>query len=256
MEADLARRMKGSHSRADQHTRAYNNPNTHHKENIVDINTYRKPTKKKVVLLPKNLAQETYIDALDNPEVDIVFAVGPAGTGKSYIATLHAIKLLQNNIVDKVVITRPNVALDDKDIGFLPGDIYNKMAPWTRPILDIFEEYYSVKEIENMIENNIIELLPMAFIRGRTLKNSAILLDESQNTTKSSLLSVLTRIGEGSKIIVTGDIDQSDRGKINGLSDFLERYRPTNRIKVVEFQKQHVERHRVISTILGWYDQE
>jgi len=223
------------------------------KENIVDLNSYRKPTKQKVLLLPKNIAQEAYIDALENPRVDIVFATGPAGTGKSYIATLFAIKQLKDNVIQKIVITRPNIALDDKDIGFLPGDIYAKMAPWTRPILEIFEEYFSVKEIQAMIEENVIELLPMAFVRGRTLKNSVIIVDEGQNTTPNSMVSVLTRIGEGSKIVVTGDVDQSDRGQKNGLTDFIQRYESNDRIKLIQFTKQDVERHPVISTVLKWY---
>jgi len=255
MEDQLSRRIKHAHARAEHRTRGYNTQGNL-KENIVDINNYRKATKQKVVLLPKNLTQEAYIDALENSNINIVFATGPAGTGKSYIATLYAIRMLQQNQIQKIVITRPNIALDDKDIGFLPGDIYAKMAPWTRPILEIFEEYYSVKEITAMIEENIVELLPMAFVRGRTLKNSIILLDESQNTTPNSMISLLTRIGEGSKIVVTGDIDQSDRGKSNGLTDFLNRYQSTDRISVIQFEKKDVERHPVISTILRWYNQE
>jgi phosphate starvation-inducible PhoH-like protein len=247
----LSRRLKHAGYKADQKTRSYSNNQS--KENIIDINNYRKPIKQKVILLPKNLAQEAYIDALDNPKVDIVFATGPAGTGKSYIATLYAIQQLKEHVINKIVITRPNIALDDRDIGFLPGDIYAKMAPWTRPILEIFEEYYSVKEIQAMIEENVIELLPMAFVRGRTLKNSIVIVDEGQNTTPNSMVSVLTRIGEGSKIIVTGDIDQSDRGQKNGLTDFLNRFESHDRIKVIEFTKNDVERHPVISTILKWY---
>lgn len=246
----MAKKLRGS-NRAEIKTRY--NVNGNLKENIVDLNSYRKPTKQKVLLLPKNIAQEAYIDALENPRVDIVFATGPAGTGKSYIATLFAIKQLKDNVIQKIVITRPNIALDDKDIGFLPGDIYAKMAPWTRPILEIFEEYFSVKEIQAMIEENVIELLPMAFVRGRTLKNSVIIVDEGQNTTPNSMVSVLTRIGEGSKIVVTGDVDQSDRGQKNGLTDFIQRYESNDRIKLIQFTKQDVERHPVISTVLKWY---
>ena len=207
---------------------------------MVRLDEYQTQVKQKVKLLPKNLAQEKYIDALENDNINIVFAVGVAGSGKTYLATLWAISQLKAGAIDKIVITRPNIAVDDKDIGFLPGDIYQKMSPWTKPILDVFEEYYSVKDITFMIENNIIELLPLAYIRGRTLKNSAILLDEAQNTTKNSMMSALTRIGEGSKIIVTGDIKQSDRGKANGLTDFLDRFQGSNHINVCYFGKDSI----------------
>jgi phosphate starvation-inducible protein PhoH and related proteins len=231
--------------------------NKNDRGNIIELDQFSNTkTKNKVEIIPKNLKQETYLEQLYDPDVNVVFAVGSAGTGKTYLATLYAIKCLKEGLVNKVVITRPSVAVDDRDIGFLPGDIYSKMAPWTRPILEIFEEYYSPKTIASMIENNIIELLPLAYIRGRSLKSSIILVDEAQNTTKNSMMSALTRIGEGSKIIVTGDTKQSDRGRINGLTDFMDRYRPNKHIAVVEFEKQDIERHPLISTILNWYGEE
>jgi phosphate starvation-inducible protein PhoH and related proteins len=223
------------------------------RNNIIELEQFSRHLKQRVELIPKNLTQEKYIEKLEDPNTNIVFAVGPAGTGKSYLATLWSIQSLKNGTAQKVVITRPSISLDDKDIGFLPGDIFSKMAPWTRPILEIFEEFYTTKQIATMLENNVIELLPMAYIRGRTLKNSVILLDESQNTTPSSMQSALTRIGEGSKMIVTGDTKQSDRGTNNGLTDFLARYKTHSRVAVVEFEQRDVERHPVISTILGWY---
>ena len=254
-EDQLSRRIKHAHSRAENRTRGYNT-NGNLKENIVDINTYRKSTKQKVVLLPKNLAQEAYIDALENPNINIVFAHGYAGSGKTYLATLYAIQCLKNGTCDKIVISRPNIAVDDKDIGFLPGDIMKKMAPWTKPVLDVLEEYYSVKEITSMIEENVIELVPLAFIRGRTFKNSIVIVDEAQNTTKNSMLSALTRIGENSKIIVTGDTKQSDRGQENGLSDFLHRFKGSKHIAVCYFDRNSVERHPIIGEILKMYGEE
>jgi phosphate starvation-inducible protein PhoH and related proteins len=251
----LARKLKGSAQRAEYKTRSYN-AHGNLKENIVDFNNYRKPTKQKVTLLPKNLAQETYIDALENPNIDIVFACGYAGSGKTYLATLYAIQCLKNGTADKIVITRPNIAVDDKDIGYLPGDILKKMSPWTRPILDVLEEYYSVKEITGMIEENIIELVPLAYIRGRTFKNSVVIVDEAQNTTRNSMLSALTRIGEGSKMIITGDTKQSDRGHENGLSDFLKRFTNIKRIAVCHFDRKSVERHPIIGDILRLYGEE
>ena len=251
----MSRRNKRPFSRADHGKRGYNvNSNT--KENIIDIDSYRKPPKRKVELIPKNVAQERYIDALEDQNINIVFACGYAGSGKTYLATLYAIQCLKNGTCDKIVVTRPNIAVDDKDIGFLPGDILKKMSPWTRPVLDVFEEYYSVKEITSMIEENIIELVPLAFIRGRTFKSSIIIVDEAQNTTKSSMLSALTRIGEGSKMIVTGDTRQTDRGHENGLADFLSRFEKSRRIAVCHFDKKSVERHPIIGEILSLYGEE
>lgn len=228
----------------------------HVRDNIIELDQFKPNLKNKVDLIPRNLNQETYVDHMLNPRVNIVFAVGPAGTGKTLLATLYAIQCLKAGSVKKIVITRPNVAVDDRDIGFLPGDIYGKMAPWTRPILEVFEDYYTPKQIQTMLENNVIEILPMAFIRGRTLKHAVIILDEAQNTTRNSMVSALTRIGEGSKMIVTGDTKQSDRGDKNGLTDFLTRYTASDRIQVIEFDKLDVERHPVINTILNWYGEE
>jgi len=250
----LTRRLKRSTRANPREDRNIGNKRV--RNNIIELEQFNQHLKSRVELVPKNLNQETYIDKLEDPSVDIVFAVGPAGTGKTLLATLWAIQCLKDGTAKKVVITRPNIALDDRDIGFLPGDIYGKMAPWTRPILEVFEDYYSPKTIQNMLENNIIELLPMAYVRGRTLKNSVVILDEAQNTTKNSMISALTRIGDGSKMIVTGDIKQSDRGDHNGLTDFLARYRSHSRIAVIEFERQDVERHPVIGTLLKWYGEE
>ena len=183
--------------------------------------------------------------------------MGYAGSGKTYLATLFAIQQLRQGVVQKIVITRPNIAVDDKDIGFLPGDIMKKMAPWTKPVLDVFEEHYSIKDITTMIEEGVIELVPMAYIRGRTFKNAIVLLDEAQNTTPTSMLSALTRIGEGSKMVVTGDIKQSDRGmNNNGLADFVNRFDSSSRIRICKFDKDSVERHPVITEILRMYGEE
>ena len=233
----------------------YQNRRRQHQENIVDINAYRK-LKQRVTLLPKNLEQETFIEALENPTINIVFAVGAAGTGKTYLSTLYAIQCLKAGAVDKIVVTRPNVALDDRDIGFLPGNILQKMSPWTRPIFDVFEEYFSVKEIAGMVEENVIELVPLAYMRGRTFKNAIIILDEAQNTTKNSMMGALTRLGEGSKMIVTGDTRQTDRGEHNGLQDFVDRYEQSRRIQICYFGHKDIERHPVVGEILKIYKEE
>lgn len=249
----MSRRNKRSFNRAD---RVSFNTTTNLKENIIDINNFRKPTKQKVTLLPKNISQEAYIDALTDSNINVVFACGYAGSGKTYLATLYAIQSLKQGLCDKIVVTRPNIAVDDKDIGYLPGDILKKMSPWTKPVLDVFEEYYSTKEITYMIEENIIELVPMAYLRGRTFKNSIIIVDEAQNTTRTSMLSALTRIGDGSKMIVTGDTRQTDRGKDNGLTDFLNKFTSSKHIAVCHFDKNSIERHPIISEILQIYGEE
>lgn len=234
----------------------YNQP-----ENIIELQPFHrnKNRKRKIELIPRSVNQESYILALEDNRNSIVVATGPAGTGKTMIATLWAIKSFQEGKFDKIVITRPNVAVDDKDIGFLPGDIFKKMAPWMMPILDYFKEYYSPLDVENMIKDEIIEIVPIAYIRGRTFKNAVIIVDEAQGTTPNSMLSILTRIGEGSKIIVTGDIKQSDRGGHNGLRDLMEKIKQTGRlshIAMVEFANKDIERHPAVGEILKLYKEE
>lgn len=221
--------------------------------NVIELNFPQKPKKSRVDIVPRNLTQEKLVASLENPNKHVVFAVGPAGTGKTLLATMHAIKCYKAGLVEKIVITRPNVAVDDKDIGYLPGDILKKMTPWMMPVLDVFGEYFTQPEIQAMLEENIIEMVPIAFIRGRTFKNAYILVDEAQGTTPNSLLSILTRIGENSKMVVTGDLAQSDRGAENGLADFLNRFESSNSIDVIKFARQDVERHQVVKELLGIY---
>lgn len=225
-------------------------------ENVIELNLpKRKP--RTVNLVPRNVVQEDYIESLLDEAKHIVFAIGPAGTGKTMLATEAAIKGLNEGKFEKIVITRPNVAVDDKDIGFLPGDILAKMTPWMMPILDVFAEYYSQKEIVQMINEKVIEMVPIAYIRGRTFKNAFIIVDEAQGTTVNSMLSILTRIGDGSKMVVTGDIKQSDRGPSNGLADFLARFQRTSKmIDMIKFEQVHIERHPVIEEILKLYGEE
>ena len=253
----MAKRARRSAYRANTENDFYKHNETQH-GNVVRIEQFhRSPQpKRRIRLLPKNIAQEAYITALEDPAINMIFALGYAGSGKTYLATLFAIQQLQSRAVSKVVITRPNIAVDDKDIGFLPGDILKKMAPWTKPVLDVFEEHYSMKEIAHMIEEGTIELVPVAYLRGRTFKNAIVILDEAQNTTRNSMLSALTRIGEGTKMIITGDVRQSDRGKDNGLTDFIARFDGTPSIAVCHFDKDSVERHPVITDILRMYGEE
>lgn len=214
--------------------------------------TIRKPN---VKLQARSINQRDYIDLLLNPRNTIVFAVGPAGTGKTMLACLAALKAYSENKIDKIVLTRPAVEVDEQH-GFLPGTIQQKMEPWTRPIFDVFQEYYSPKNISRMIDEGIIEISPLAYMRGRTFKRAFIIADEMQNATKSQMKMLLTRIGDDSRMIVTGDLNQSDRLYDNGLYEFqhlLNRYNDTNHISSIHFEKKDIRRHAVVEEVLRIY---
>ena len=225
--------------------------------NVIHVGTNRKRNKH-VEIIPRSLAQEDYVAMLDDDHQHIVFAMGPAGTGKTLLGVLAAIDAMKNGACDKLVITRPAVSVDEQH-GFLPGTLVEKMAPWTRPIFDVMEEYWSPQQIESMIADNTIEIAPLAYMRGRTFKNAWIIADEMQNATPSQMKMLLTRIGENSKIVVTGDLAQHDRGyENNGLKDFvqlLER-RGSRMIGVVEFSREDVERHEAVTEVLNIYGDE
>ena len=188
--------------------RARKSKNFHN--NVVQINNYLPEKQKTVKIVPRNKAQESYMLTLSNPKKDVVFGIGPAGTGKTLIAVLTAIKFFKEGIVDKIIVTRPAVSVDE-DLGFLPGTLEQKMAPWTRPIFDVLREYFTSREIEGMIAEGVIEIAPLAYMRGRTFKRAYIIADEMQNSTANQMKMLLTRLGEGSKMAVTGDLNQADR---------------------------------------------
>ncbi len=218
------------------------------------------PLRQKTIptILPRNVAQEDYLYRLADPSKNICFAIGPAGTGKTLLCTLMGVKAFMEREVKKIVITRPAVSVDEQH-GFLPGDLNEKMAPWTRPIFDVMEEYWSPSTIEHMINENIIEIAPLAYMRGRTFKNSWIIADEMQNATPSQMKMLLTRIGENSKIIVTGDLAQHDRGfEDNGLKNFVHllEQKGSKIIGVVSFTKGDVERHAAVTEVLTIYGDE
>jgi phosphate starvation-inducible protein PhoH and related proteins len=229
---------------------------TQDNQNIININEYIQ-RKNKVVLVPRNLNQETYITKLLDPSNVIVFGVGPAGTGKTMLAVLTAIKALKDGSINKIVITRPAVGVDDEKHGFLPGDLNSKMEPWTRPIFDVIQEYYGPKEIKTMIDESVIEISPLAFMRGRTFKNAFIIADEMQNATPNQMKMLLTRIGDNSRMAVTGDIQQTDRQELqNGLINFgnlYYKYSQSQYIQFVKFQNTDIERHPVVTEVLSIY---
>ena len=173
---------------------------------------------------PKTENQQNYVNALNSKEDSITVVVGPAGTGKTLMACNTAINYLKDKKIDKIIITRPVVAVEE-DIGFLPGTLMKKMDPWTRPIFDIFEEFYSKTQVSNMIANGQIEISPLGFMRGRTFKNAFIIADEMQNSSPNQMYMLLTRIGVNSRMVVTGDLEQSDRFDNNGLKDLMNKYK-------------------------------
>ena len=226
-------------------------------ENTINFNQTEKRTRQRSVeIVPKSLAQERLILSLFDTETHITIAVGPAGTGKTYLAVQAAIQALRTGQVDRIVLTRPAVGVDDEKHGFLPGDLNQKMEPWTRPLLDVLHEYYSPKDVAQMLADQVIEISPLAFMRGRTFKSAYIIADEMQNATPSQMKMLLTRIGVGSKIVVTGDIEQTDRTTVNnGLIDIADRLEstPSRGLQVCRLGAKDVQRHPIIATVLEIY---
>lgn len=245
------------------HTKKMSNTNTYYlnESKTIDFTqaTGQKVSRlstKVIELIPKSINQEKYIIALLDDNIDIVVVSGPAGTGKTYLAMQAAIKSLRTRQCDRIILTRPAVAVDDEKHGFLPGDLNQKMEPWTRPLLDVLREYYSTKEIAHMLEEQIIEIAPLAFCRGRNFKHSWIVLDEAQNCSISQACMLLTRIGEGSKIVVTGDTDQADRRQSdNGLIDLQKKLAnsPVAGMQSCTFNASDIRRHKIIGDILKMY---
>ena len=223
--------------------------------NIIDFQPYLPAKKQRVTIQARNANQKLYLSKLYEESTSIVLAIGPAGTGKTMLAVQFGIKLFQEGKVDRIVVTRPAVSVDE-DLGFLPGDLNEKMAPWTRPIFDVLGEYYQKKEIANMLEEGVIEISPLAYMRGRTFKNAYIVADEMQNATQNQMKMLLTRLGEGSKMVVTGDLAQADRLSDNGLIDFcnlLEQKEYLEHIDIIRFDAKDIERHNAVKEVLAVY---
>ncbi len=216
---------------------------------------------KKNVYQPKSDNQRKYLEYLQDINTSVVLGIGPAGCGKTMFACLQAIQELKTGNIHKIVLTRPVVPVEEEELGFLPGNLVKKMDPWTRPILDIFLEFYQQNEIENMIQCGILEISPLAYMRGRTFKNSFIIADEMQNSTPNQMLMLTTRIGDNSKMVITGDLKQSDRSLNNGLSDFINKLQYHNTIqneqsivKMITMNTQDVQRSLVVTHILDIYN--
>lgn len=213
------------------------------------------------VLKPRNPAQERYLRLLEDDSPCIVVATGAAGTGKTMFAVHAAARKLQSGRISKIVLTRPAVCADE-EIGFLPGTMEAKMMPHLLPIYDQLQRHFSKQDIDKMIAKGTIEVSPFGYMRGRTFEDAFVIADETQNCTRAQVLMLLTRLGRGSKLVLTGDPSQHDRGReANGLQDFVDRYERAagadaavgGDIQVVRFTESDVERHPVIRTLLRMY---
>lgn len=204
---------------------------------------------------PKNHHQEDYVNHLRNKNRKIIVASGPAGTGKTLFATEYGVRNFLLGNYEKLIFTRPSVTVDE-ELGFLPGTLEEKMAPWVRPIYDVLYTFVSPKEVQELMEDKIIEIAPLGFMRGRTFKNAWIVADEMQNSTISQMKMLLTRLGENSRIVITGDLEQHDRvGEINGMEDFLGKFKGkrSSSISSFEFDRSDIQREEVVKEVLDIY---
>ncbi len=200
----------------------------------------------------KTLGQKNYVDAINKNT--IVFGVGPAGTGKTYLAVALAVTAYKNKEIEKIILTRPAVEAGEK-LGFLPGDLQNKVDPYLRPLYDALQEMFGLETYLKLIEKGVIEIAPLAYMRGRTLNNSFIILDEAQNTTVEQMKMFLTRMGEGSKLVINGDVTQIDLpdGKKSGLKHAVSILNDIEGLKIVNLTYKDVVRHPLVAEIIKAY---
>ena len=210
-------------------------------------------TAKKKAITPKGPAQKQYIDAIRHR--DIVFGIGPAGTGKTYLSMAMAVAALADDRVQRIVLTRPAVEAGEA-LGFLPGDLAEKVDPYLRPLYDALHDMMGFEKSARLMERGVIEVAPLAFMRGRTLNDSFVILDEAQNTTSEQMKMFLTRLGLGSKAVITGDITQIDlpSGRRSGLVEAKDILQHIDKIGFVFFTKRDVIRHRLVQEIIEAYE--
>ena len=204
------------------------------------------------LIKPKTPGQEVYVDAIRNH--DLVFCVGPAGTGKTYLAVAMAVSMLKAGTIKRIVLVRPAVEAGER-LGFLPGDMQAKVNPYLRPLFDAMHDMMTFDQIKRFLTNDVVEVAPLAFMRGRTLNNCVIILDEAQNTTCSQMMMFLTRLGNHSKMIVTGDDSQVDldRPQDSGMIDAVRRLKHVEGIAIVRLNKLDIVRHRLVQNIVDAY---
>ena len=247
---------------ADKIMELYNELDNGIKLGIKDIDVFLKSKKiekdkfliktknKKIYARSKN--QEKFVDAINNN--DLVFGVGPAGTGKTYLAVAAAVQSLINNQISRIILSRPAVEAGER-LGFLPGDLKEKIDPYLRPLYDALNDLMPKKILESNMDNGVIEIAPLAFMRGRTLENAFIILDEAQNTTNMQMKMFVTRLGRNSKMVILGDITQIDlpAGSSSGLKEILKLVPKDEGIDVVNFQNKDIVRHRLVDKIVKAY---
>lgn len=208
---------------------------------------------KKQYVTPKTSGQKIYVDAIR--QYDIVFGIGPAGTGKTYLAMAMAINSLKEGHVSRIILTRPAIEAGES-LGYLPGDIYEKISPYLRPLYDALYEMMDIDKVQRFLDRGVIEVAPLAYMRGRTLNDAFIILDEAQNATAEQMKMFLTRLGFDSKTVITGDITQSDLpgGKAAGLLQVQEILKDTEGIKFIYFSGEDIVRHELVQDIIKAYE--
>ncbi len=211
----------------------------------------RTPGKRQV--LPKSVNQRRYLDAIDKH--DIVFGIGPAGTGKTYLAMAQAVSYLLAKRISRIILARPAVEAGEK-LGFLPGDLQEKVNPYLRPLYDALYDMMDLERVERLIERGTIEVAPIAFMRGRTLNDAFVILDEAQNTTSEQMKMFLTRLGFGSKAVITGDVTQIDlpTGRTSGLVEAMKVVGGVEGISFIHFDEKDVVRHQLVQQIVKVYE--
>ncbi|HXY39439.1 MAG TPA: PhoH family protein [Vicinamibacteria bacterium] len=207
----------------------------------------------KKVVVPRSLNQRLYLEQIEKN--DMVFGIGPAGTGKTYLGMAQAVAYLMSRQVSRIILARPAVEAGEK-LGFLPGDLQQKVDPYLRPLYDALYDLIDYEKVERLFERNQIEIAPIAFMRGRTLSDAFVIIDEAQNTTTEQMKMVLTRIGLGSKVVVTGDITQIDlpSGRISGLVEAISVLSGTEGVAFCYFDEKDVVRHRLVQSIIKAYE--
>ena len=225
-------------------------------EELLDLYTERKEITKSFLgksIYPKTFSQKKYVNSLRNK--DLVLAIGPAGTGKTYLAVCYAVSKLKDNTYKRIVLTRPVVEAGES-LGYLPGDLKEKIDPYLRPLYDALYDTLGLKQTEELIERGVIEIAPLAYMRGRTLENACVILDEAQNTTVNQMKLFLTRLGFNSKMIITGDVTQIDlpQKTKSGLIEAVDRLKGINEIDIIKFEVNDVVRHPLVQKILRRFE--